>query len=157
MGVCGCGKSTVGRELSKHLGGVFIDADDFHPPANIAKMAAGKPLTDADREPWLQALNVRLRDNKQNEPVQVLACSALKQSYRRILSAGIKDWTTIWLDGPKEVLAERIDKRTDHFMPASLLDSQLRTLEVPSPAIRVSVDNSLSTIIGEIDTALRVV
>ncbi len=132
MGVSGCGKSAVGRALASHLGATFLDADDFHPPANVERMRAGIALTDADRTPWLDALAARLAQAAvANEPV-VLACSALKRSYRDALRRGAPALTLVHLTGSAALLAERIAARTGHYMPATLLPSQLATLEPPA-------------------------
>jgi gluconokinase len=125
MGVCGSGKSTIGRALAESCGGVFHDADDFHPPENIAKMRAGIPLDDADRAGWLDALGRFLA----GETAVVLACSALKRAYRDRLRALGGPLHFVVLSVEKDDLLARIKAR-DHFMPASLLDSQLATLEL---------------------------
>jgi gluconokinase len=127
MGVSGCGKSTIGRPLAERLGYPFLDADEFHPPGNVAKMAAGIPLTDADRQPWLELLNAKLRaqDNA------VLACSALKESYRRTLSQGLADCRLVHLRGSIELIRARLQERQHRYMPASLLESQFAALEPP--------------------------
>jgi gluconokinase len=131
MGVSGCGKSTVGRTLASRLGATFLDADDFHPPANVERMRAGIALTDAERAPWLGALAARLSQAQTaGEPV-VLACSALKRGYRDALRRGAPHLHLVHLTGSPALLAARIGARTDHYMPAKLLPSQLATLEAP--------------------------
>jgi len=135
MGVSGCGKSTVGKLLAERLGCRFLDADEFHPPANVAKMAAGTPLTDADRLPWLQNLNAKLREDRDT----VLACSALKASYRLILAQGFDDCRFVHLRGSIELIRSRLTDRRHRFMPASLLESQFATLEPPQGAIEVDI------------------
>jgi carbohydrate kinase (thermoresistant glucokinase family) len=135
MGVSGAGKTTIGRLLAGRLGSRFIDADDHHPAANIAKMAAGIPLDDQDRWPWLDALNVLAK----REENAVLACSALKEAYRQRLLAGITDARIVYLHGTKAVIASRLAERKHRYMPASLLDSQLATLEPPQHAISIDV------------------
>src|SRR5215213_5067881 len=117
MGVAGAGKTTIGTLLSQRLGWRFIDADDHHPAENVAKMASGVPLDDADRWPWLDALNAVLRGEKD----AVLACSALKESYRRRLTAGIAEWRLVHLRGSAELLRSRLAARRHRYMPASLL------------------------------------
>jgi gluconokinase len=135
MGVSGSGKSTVGKLLAEHLGYRFLDADEFHPPANVAKMAAGTPLTDADRLPWLQNLNARLLENQQ----AILACSALKASYRKILAQGVDHCRFVHLRGSIELIRSRLTERRHRFMPASLLESQFAALEPPRGAIEIDI------------------
>lgn len=126
MGVSGSGKSTVGWLLARRLDVAFVDADGLHPPANVAKMTAGEPLTDADRLPWLRAVAAELAAAPSGA---VVACSALRRRYRDVLRDGAPGVTFVHLDGSRDVLAARLAARLDHFMPASLLDSQLATLE----------------------------
>jgi gluconokinase len=135
MGVAGVGKTTIGEALARALGARFIDADDFHPPENVAKMKAGVPLEDTDRWPWLHRLNEELK-KQQNA---VLACSALKESYRRRLSQNIPDFRIVYLHGSAALLRERINARQHRYMPTTLLDSQLATLEPPADAIAIDV------------------
>ena len=135
MGVSGVGKTTIGKLLAGRLGFRFIDADDHHPPANVAKMAAGTALEDEDRWPWLDALNGVLR----NESNAVIACSALKEAYRRRLLADIEDARIVYLHGSMALIAARLEARKHRYMPASLLASQFATLEPPAQAIRVDV------------------
>jgi gluconokinase len=134
MGVSGSGKSTVGALLAERLGVEFLDADEFHPPENVAKMAAGVPLTDADRRPWLERLNAELQNRKD----AVLACSALKESYRRTLAQGV-DCRFVHLRGPIELIRARMQERRHRYMPASLLESQFAALEPPAGAIEVDI------------------
>lgn len=137
MGVAGSGKTTLGAALAAQFGAPFVDADDLHPAANVAKMARGEALGDADRAPWLE----RVAEALAGGPV-VVACSALKRAYRdRLRRAGGVRF--LHLDAPREVLAARLAGRRGHFMPASLLDSQLATLEVPGPDEAVTLDASL--------------
>jgi gluconokinase len=140
MGVSGCGKSLIGKELAEALGGVFEDADDFHPPSNIEKMANGISLIDEDRWLWLQALRERIVLHR-NSACYVLACSALKQSYRELLRGDDSAETLIfvYLKGTKELIRQRMEQR-EHFMPSSLLDSQFATLEEPRDAIVVDIE-----------------
>jgi gluconokinase len=142
MGVTGAGKTTVGRLLAERLGAAFADADDYHPPENVAKMRAGVALDDADRAPWLARLNAVLREADAGGGSLVLACSALKRAYRDLLGAGIRDLRLVFLDGSKELLARRLAERTGHYMNPALLDSQLATLERPADAIVLSIDAS---------------
>jgi gluconokinase len=150
MGVSGCGKSTVGAALAAALGWPLIDADDLHSRANIAKMAAGKPLTDEDRWPWLDRIVQELRRATASGGNAVLACSALKQIYRdRLAQAG--DVRLVYLRGDRETIAERLAARDHRYMPATLLGSQFDALEVPVDAIdvdiRVSVESQVQTVI----------
>lgn len=135
MGVSGSGKSTVGALLAKRLGWPFFDADEYHPPANVAKMKAGTPLTDEDRWPWLEKLNGLLKEKRD----AVLACSALKQVYRERLTAGLPASRIVFLKGEKKLIRERLATRQHKYMPASLLDSQFATLEPPADAIAVDI------------------
>jgi gluconokinase len=132
MGVSGSGKTTLGRALSARLGWPFLEGDDLHPPANRAKMAAGHALDDADRAPWLDAIRAWIDRRLQAGGSAVVACSALKRAYRDRLAAGPQVWF-VFQDGPREVLQARLARRRGHFMPVSLLDSQLATLERPGP------------------------
>lgn len=134
MGVSGCGKTTVGAALAQRLHVPYADADDFHPEANIAKMSAGIPLDDNDRAPWLTALAQWLRAHHQTGAV--LACSALKLSYRDLLRDGNDDVRFVHLHGDREVVARRVAGRPGHFMPVALVDSQFATLEPLTPGER---------------------
>jgi gluconokinase len=131
MGVSGCGKSTVGARLAEALALPFLEGDVLHPPRNVARMAAGVALSDEDREGWLQALAGRLREAHAARQGMVLSCSALKRSYRDILRSGAPDLRFVYLHGEPALLAARMAARTGHYMPLSLLDSQLATLEPP--------------------------
>ena len=135
MGVSAAGKTVVGRDAAARAGVVFLDADDLHPAANVAKMAAGHPLDDADRAPWLDAVGEALRDHR---PC-VIACSALKRSYRARLRELAPGTLFALLDMPRAVLEQRLATREGHYMPASLLDSQLATLESPAPGELVTM------------------
>ena len=135
MGVCGCGKSTVAELYARRTGATLVEADAFHPPANIAKMSAGTPLTDADRAGWLAAMADRLAAGKARGEAMVLTCSALKKAYRDRLRQGDPDLFFVFLDGSRELLQARMDARKGHFMPPGLLGSQLATLERPDPAV----------------------
>ena len=142
MGVSGCGKTTVGELLAKQLGRPFYDGDDFHPAANVAKMAHGIPLTDEDRAGWLATLAA---DFGQWEGAggAVVACSALKESYRQTLQAGAAlplQW--VLLDGDPAVLRARLTDRQGHYMKASMLDSQLATLERPAYGLRIDIEDT---------------
>ena len=131
MGVSGCGKSTVGTHLAQRRRATFLDADDFHPPANVERMRAGIALTDADRAGWLDALAARLAQARAAQEPVVLACSALKRSYRNALRRAAPELTLVHLTGSPALLAERIAARPGHYMPPSLLPSQLALLEAP--------------------------
>lgn len=131
MGVSGSGKSTVGAQLASALGVTFLEGDSLHPARNVARMAAGFALSDEDREGWLQALAERIRQSHNAGKAMVLSCSALKRSYRDILRQGAPDLQFLYLYGDRELLTARMAARTGHYMPMSLLASQLSTLEVP--------------------------
>ena len=150
MGVSGAGKTTLGKRLAKRLGWPFIDADDYHPAANVAKMAAGIALDDADRWPWLDALNRRLREERD----AVVACSALKASYRERLLAGIVDARVVFLHGAQTLIAARLAERKHRYMPASLLESQLAALEPPAEAITIDVAGEPDACVAAIADAL---
>jgi carbohydrate kinase (thermoresistant glucokinase family) len=133
MGVSGVGKTTVGKRIAERLGVEFLEGDSFHPPANIAKMKNGEPLTDGDRQPWLEILARELAARRDAGKGVVLACSALRRRYRDILRAGHDDVDFVFLDADQAVIQKRLDARHGHFMPPSLLDSQFATLEKPGP------------------------
>jgi gluconokinase len=156
MGVAGSGKTTVGRLLAERLGGRFADADDYHPPANVAKMREGIALDDADRAPWLARLNALAADSAASKQSLVLACSALKVAYREQLAAGVPDMRFVFLDGPRELLAARLATRTGHYMNPALLDSQLATLERPDDAIVLSIEATPEELAARAAAALSV-
>jgi len=131
MGVSGCGKSTVGAQLAAALGLPFLEGDVLHPERNVERMAAGFALSDEDREGWLQTLAAHIRRAQDAGQGLVLSCSALKRSYRDILRSGAPGLRFVYLHGEHALLAQRMAARTGHYMPLSLLDSQLSTLEVP--------------------------
>ncbi|MFO1142550.1 MAG: gluconokinase [Amaricoccus sp.] len=133
MGVSGCGKTTVGERLAATLGWPFDEGDRYHPPANVAKMSAHVPLSDADRRPWLDALAERIAAHERAGESSVLSCSSLKRAYRDLLRRGAPRVRFLHLAGDKGVLAARLAARTDHFFPADLLDSQYATLEPLQP------------------------
>ena len=140
MGVCGSGKSTIGAQLARELGTEFVEGDDLHPPDNVKRMAAGTPLTDDDRRGWLIAIAARLREAKRAGVGLVVSCSALKRRYRDLLrSNGEADVRFVFLAGSRALLAERLANRRGHFMPPSLLESQLSILEEPAPDERAWV------------------
>src|SRR4051812_44872713 len=150
MGVSGSGKSTIADRLAARLGWRFEDGDKYHPPANVAKMSAGHPLTDEDRWPWLQAIADEIdRTCKQGEHA-VVACSALKRVYRNILVHGRGDVRIVFLNGTQGLIANRLATRKGLFMPPGLLTSQFKTLEPPQPGERpiiVSIDASVEAIV----------
>lgn len=132
MGVAGCGKSTAGALIAARLGVAFIEGDQLHPAANVEKMSAGIPLTDADRWPWLEAVGGAIADHVSRGDGVVAACSALKRAYRDVLrKASGADLVFVHLSGSRELIGERMKLRTGHFFPASLLDSQFAALEPP--------------------------
>ena len=130
-GVSGSGKTTIGTLLAKRLGWAYAEADAFHPAANVAKMASGQPLTDADREPWLAAIGVFIDEATTLGRSAVVTCSALKRAYRDELRSGRPNVRFVFLDAPYEVVSERLAKRAGHFFPPELLASQYRDLEAP--------------------------
>lgn len=152
MGVSGSGKSTIGTLLAEQTGASFADADDFHSEANKAKMAAGHALTDDDRLPWLLTLNEVLRGWYATDAKGVLACSALKRSYRETLGLEMPPGTLryVFLDAPRELIRERLEERHHEFMNADLLESQLRTLEPPEEGYRVINDRAPAVVVAEI-------
>ena len=154
MGVCGSGKTTTGQSLAAALGWPFHDADDFHPPANVEKMAAGIPLIDADRWPWLDRIVDALAPAGADKANVVLACSALRQSYReRISRAG--NVRFVYLKGDLETIASRLAERKHEYMPASLLSSQFATLEEPADAVVVDIRTDVADQVVAIRDALK--
>lgn len=152
MGVCGCGKSTVGEALAKSLGWRFLDADDFHPPANVAKMAGGRPLTDEDRWPWLDGIADELAAILARGEHAVLACSALRQAYRdRLARAG--DVRFVHLAGDRATIAARLAERKHRYMPSSLLDSQFAALEAPATALVIDVTQDIDRQVAQVVAA----
>jgi len=145
MGVCGAGKSHVAHALAEALGGAFVEGDAFHPADNVQRMASGRPLTDAMRLPWLQAVAAAARRAAEAMPENtaapvVIACSALKRAYRDLLRAHLPGLAIVHLTGDRDVIAARMARRDGHFMPASMLDSQLADLEVPGKDEAVTFD-----------------
>lgn len=158
MGVSGSGKTTIGEELARRIGWRYEDADTFHPASNIAKMSAGQPLSDEDRWPWLRAIAVEIdRVSAAGERI-VIGCSALRRVYRDVLVHGRDDVRIVYLQGTQALIAGRLGRRTDHFMPAALLTSQFKTLEPPTSeehAIIVSIDAPVEAIVDDILKQLK--
>lgn len=153
MGVSGSGKSTVAEALARRTGFAVEDADAFHPQANIDKMHAGIPLTDDDRWPWLRAIAAAIDRNAETNWPVIIACSALKRAYRDVLVHGHDDVRIVYLKGTRDLIASRLAGRHDHFMPASLLDSQFATLEEPAtdePVVAIDIDACIDTIVTDI-------
>lgn len=150
MGVSGCGKSSVGKALAQSLGWDFYDADDFHPPENVSKMANGIPLDDSDRAPWLASLHDLISSSlTQNHP-GVLACSALKQHYRQQLMEGNDGVQLVYLKGSYDLIWSRMEMRTEHYMKPHMLKSQFETLEEPVNALTVDIALTVDEIVKEI-------
>lgn len=149
MGVSGSGKSVVGTELAQRLGYAFHDADDFHPESNISKMSAGIPLDDNDRVPWLKEIANCISEYENQGNSCVIACSALKKSYRDILRVS-SSVVFVFLKGSPETILPRVQAREDHFMPAALLESQFSVLEAPTDAIEVEINCSVREIVDSI-------
>lgn len=154
MGVSGAGKTTVGEALAARLGWRFVDGDALHPPQNVAKMASGVPLEDTDRWPWLARVRACIDESLSSGAPLVMACSALKVSYRARLREGDPRLLWVWLDGAPELIAQRLRARTRHFMPSALLPSQWATLEPPRDALRVDVAQSVERQVDTIVQAL---
>lgn len=152
MGVSGSGKTTVARGLAERLGWVFLEGDEFHPAANVEKMAQGIPLDDNDRWPWLGRLREAIAQTRTNHPDLgvVVACSALKQAYRDRLSGGHDEIVWVYLKGEFELLQQRLQERSDHFMPPTLLASQFAALEEPQGAIALDSGRSPTELITRI-------
>jgi gluconokinase len=154
MGVCGCGKTTIGRALAQELGWTFVEGDDLHPPANVAKMASGSALTDEDRWPWYDRIVLELRRLAGQGRHVVLACSALRQAYRdRLARAG--DVRFVYLKGDAATIEPRLTGRKGHFMPASLLASQFAALEEPAGAIVIDIGQPMPAQVAAIARVLR--
>ncbi len=156
MGVAGSGKTTIGRRLAAALGWPFHEGDDLHPAANLQKMSAGIPLTDEDRLPWLQELRRLVERVLADGGNAVIACSALKASYREILAGGLEGVRFVHLSGSPELIRRRLAHRAGHFMKAGMLDSQLAALEQPADAVTVDISGSPEEIVAAIRGRLGV-
>jgi gluconokinase len=158
IGVTGTGKTAVGQALAQATGWRFADADEFHSQANRTKMHAGIPLTDEDREPWLRSLHEQIAEWIRDGVDGILACSALRESYRVTLTAGVPPDSArlIYLTGPADVIHARLVARQGHYMPASLLPSQMATLEPPRDAVEVSIMKTVPEIVQQIVRILNV-
>jgi gluconokinase len=157
MGVAGSGKTTIAAALAERLGWRLLEGDAFHPPANVAKMAAGTPLTDDDRWPWLRAIAAEVDAIRAAGGSAVVACSALKRAYRDVLIGDRADVRLVYLQGTRTLIGERLAARKGHFMPSALLDSQFATLEEPGPKeapIVVSVNAGPAAIVAAVINAL---
>jgi carbohydrate kinase (thermoresistant glucokinase family) len=155
MGVTGSGKTTIGRLLSQELGWSYYDADDFHPSINIEKMSSGTPLNDDDRRPWLEILSRLIRDCLERGERAVLACSALKESYREFLLVDERV-KLIYLKGDYGIIQKRLNERRGHYMNPALLDSQLETLEEPESGLQVDISLSPEEIVKKIKAYLGI-
>jgi carbohydrate kinase (thermoresistant glucokinase family) len=153
MGVSGAGKTTIGHALADTLGWPFYDADDFHPPENVAKMAAGVPLTDEDRWPWLARIASEMRRVSQAHGNAILACSALRKAYRDVLATA-GDVRFVHLAGDYDTIAARLAHRRHDYMPATLLASQFATLEAPTGSLTIDVRGSIEDQVAAIRAAL---
>jgi gluconokinase len=155
MGVTGSGKTTVGRLLAEDLGWTYADADDFHSELNVEKMKAGTPLDDADRKPWLESLGKLVRDCLIRSEDAVLACSALKKSYREFLLLD-EQVKLVYLKGDYQVIRERLAQRRGHYMDPTLVDSQFETLEEPLECLRIDASSDPHAIISTIRSGLGI-
>lgn len=148
MGVSGSGKTTIGKLLAEKLETPFFDGDDYHPKANVEKMAKGHPLNDEDRKGWLQRLNALASEQKNQGAI--IACSALKSQYREQLRQGLNTVEFVYLEGSFELISKRLSDRKGHFMPPELLRSQFDALEIPEHAVSVSINGTPSEVVADI-------
>ena len=155
MGVAGSGKSAVGTRAAERLGWVFLDADDFHPESNVEKMRHGIPLTDEDRKPWLERLHEEVKNRLGTGISVILACSALKDSYRSLLHQGLPGINFIYLNVDHDTVLDRLRHRPAHFFPKELLDSQFATLQAPKDAIVVNANLPLDDVVRQVVAAAR--
>jgi 6-phosphogluconate dehydrogenase len=149
MGVSGSGKTTISKLLSQKTEIPFFDGDDFHPPVNKEKMKSGQPLNDHDRKEWLREINKMAKEQVKLKGA-VIACSALKEKYRSILSEGMAEPVWIFLKGSYEQVYERMKKRNDHYMPVQLLSTQFESLEIPAKAFSIDIKNEPEDIVAKI-------
>jgi gluconokinase len=154
MGVSGAGKTRIGRDLAASLGWAFLDADDFHPEANVEKMRGGVPLETADRAVWLDALTSALAALERGGADAVIACSALRREFREALAAALTTVRFVYLKADAALVRERVSAREGHFMPAALVDSQFATLEEPADALTIDASKSPEEIVREISRRL---
>lgn len=157
MGVSGCGKTTIASRLAETIGGIFLEGDDFHPPENKKKMAQAIPLTDGDRIPWLNRLVEEVRSVLETGKSPVLACSALKQSYRDQLTSDFPNWRLVYLEGSFDLIKSRMDARQHEYMSSALLRSQFDTLETPwknQHTLTLSIESPVEEILDKIATWL---
>ena len=150
MGVAGCGKTTVGKALAARLGWSFIDADDVHPPENIARMTHGIPLTDADRAPWLATLHEMIASCLKEDQHGVLACSALRAQYREVLLQDNPGVQIVYLKGDYELIWQRMSARPDHYMQPEMLKSQLEALDEPADVLTIEAALPVNEIVDKI-------
>jgi len=155
MGVAGSGKTAVGMQVARKLDWIFLDADDFHPPANIEKMKHGIPLNDQDRAPWLQRLHDELQHQMADRHSVILACSALKESYRDVLRDEVTPPTFVYLDVDLETIRDRLQHRSAHFFPKELMESQFAALEKPKDAIIIDARQPLEAVVDHVLLALE--
>lgn len=156
MGVSGCGKTTVGKALSEKTGIPFFDADDFHPQKNIEKMKHNMPLDDNDRKPWLETLADHIVTWEQTGGA-ILGCSALKESYRKLLGSKEESIDWVYLNAPFEVIRSRLEDRSDHYMKSDLLQSQYDTLEPPDYGLHLSSEEPVEALVDQIISKLSIV
>src|SRR5271169_5020939 len=154
MGVAGSGKTAVGMQVARTLDWIFLDADNFHPPANIEKMKHGIPLNDQDRAPWLQRLHDELQRQIAEGHSVILACSALKETYRNVLRDEVSPPKFVYLDVDPETIRDRLQHRTAHFFPKELLESQFAALEKPKDAIIVDARKPLNAVVDQVIRSL---
>ena len=154
MGVSGCGKTAVGQILAERLDAVFVEGDSLHSPEAVGKMSQSIPLTEDERVPWLGRIRVKMNQLRMQSKTGVVACSALSRHARRLLGADDPDAVLVYLYGTRELIADRLNQRTGHYMPPNLLDSQFDALQEPDHALRINVDQSVDAIVKQIIKAV---